>query len=69
MRYCEGNLQRAINRAGINRLGKKFTPHSFRYTYVTLLRNNVTADVVQKLAGHNSLEMTEYYTRKNIILE
>lgn len=66
MRYCEGNLQRAINRAGINRLGKKFTPHSFRYTYVTLLRNNVTADVVQKLAGHNSLEMTEYYTRKNL---
>lgn len=30
------------------------------------MRRIVPAETVQKLAGHNSLEMTEYYTRMNI---
>ena len=30
------------------------------------MRRIVLAETVQKLAGHNSLEMTEYYTRMNI---
>lgn len=37
-----------------------------RYTFITKMRRIVPAETVQKLAGHNFLEMTEYYTRMNI---
>jgi site-specific recombinase XerD len=30
------------------------------------MRRNVDGETVQKLAGHNSMEMTDYYTRSGI---
>ena len=30
------------------------------------MRRNCDGEIVQKLAGHNSMEMTEYYTRAAI---
>ena len=45
---------------------KKAYPHSFRFTYVTRMRRGLSAETVQKLAGHSSVEMTEYYTRAAI---
>ena len=41
-------------------------PHSFRFTYVTRMRRELPAEIVQKLAGHSSVEMTDYYTRAAI---
>lgn len=57
---------RAIELAGIKTEGRKLTPHSLRFTYITRMRRNVDGETVQKLAGHNSMEMTEYYTRAAI---
>ena len=36
--------------------------HSFRFTYVPRMRRELPAEIVQKLTGHSSVEMTDYYT-------
>lgn len=50
----------------INPNGRKLCPHSLRFTYVTRMRRNLTAEDVRKIVGHNSLEMTSYYTRYSL---
>lgn len=45
---------------------RKLVPHSLRFTYVTRMRRNVNGETVQKLVGHTSMAMTEYYTRAAI---
>lgn len=59
-------FSRAIQEAGINTEGRKLTPHSLRFTYITRMRREVAGETVQKMAGHNSMEMTDYYTRAAI---
>lgn len=44
----------------------ELAPHSLRFTYITRMRRNADGETVQKPAGHNSMEMTEYYTRDAI---
>jgi site-specific recombinase XerD len=40
----------------------KITPHSLRHHFVTtLLRRNVNAEAVRKLAGHAELSTTQRY--------
>jgi integrase len=64
--YIELTLHRAIAKAGINANGRKLAVHSFRYTYVTRIRRELSADIVMKLAGHTTVGMTEYYNKKVI---
>lgn len=64
--YLEAVFKRVLIRAGIDKRGRKLCPHSFRYTYVTKMRSMVGGETVQKLVGHTSIEMTEYYTRVSI---
>lgn len=48
-------------------VGKRIlTPHSLRYTYITRMRRIVAGETVQKIAGHASINMTDYYTRAAI---
>lgn len=56
-------LKNAMKKCNIDSTNRKLTPHSLRYTYVTRIRNLLPVDEVRKLVGHNSLEMTNYYTR------
>lgn len=46
---------------------RKLVPHSLRFTYVTRMRRTCTVDEVRKIVGHNSNEMTDYYTRPNLL--
>lgn len=64
--YLESVFHRVIIKAGIDSSDRKLCPHSFRFTYVTRMRRNVDAETVQKMVGHSSVEMTEYYTRAAI---
>lgn len=64
--YAEELLDKAIEKAGIERAGRKLVPHSLRYTYVTTARESVDADVVRQMVGHTTLRMTDYYTRPGI---
>lgn len=50
----------------INPNGRKLCPHSLRFTYVTRMRRSLTAEDVRKIVGHNSVEMTSYYTRYSL---
>lgn len=64
--YLEDVLNRQLVIAGIEKGDRKLVPHSFRFTYVTRMRRELPAEIVQKLAGHSSVEMTDYYTRAAI---
>lgn len=62
--FLRAHFYKALKNAGINRDGqRKLIPHSLRFTYVTKMRRNLNIELVQKLVGHTSPEMTEYYTR------
>jgi integrase len=43
--------------------GRKLVPHSLRYTYISRMRREVSAETLLKMTGHNSVEMVDYYTR------
>lgn len=64
--YLEDVLDKQMKKAGIEKGERKLVPHSFRFTYVTRMRRELPAEIVQKLAGHSSVEMTDYYTRAAI---
>lgn len=55
-----------LKKAGIDTEGRKIVPHSLRYTYVTRMRRILPVEDVQRLAGHTSARMTQYYTRSSI---
>lgn len=56
----------ALARARIDTGGRKLTPHSLRFTYVTKMRRTLPIDTVRKLVGHTDNKMTEYYTRGSL---
>ena len=64
--YLESCFKKALAKAGIETEGRRLIPHSLRYTYVTRMRRYAPIELVQKLAGHTSEGMTEYYTRFSI---
>ena len=64
--YAYKTFLRAAKRAGINFDGRKIVPHSLRYTYITRMRSFLPGETVRKLAGHSSVEMTDYYTRASL---
>lgn len=46
---------------------RKLSPHSFRFTYNTfMVYANFPQEVLRNMIGHNSVEMTDYYTRTNL---
>lgn len=59
----EGVFRRAVKAAGIDTAGRKLTPHSLRFTYVTKMRRTLPVDTVRRLVGHTDDAMTDYYTR------
>lgn len=64
--YAYKNFLRAVKMSGIPTEGRKISPHSLRYTYITKMRGQLSGETVRKLAGHSSIEMTDYYTRASL---
>lgn len=64
--YLETIFKSALKKAGIDTEGRKLTPHSLRFTYVTKMRRTLPVDTVRKLVGHTDNAMTEYYTRASL---
>lgn len=64
--FLETEFKRVVNRSSINVGNRKIVPHSLRFSYVTLMRRETDIEQVKKLVGHNSIAMTEYYTRFDI---
>ena len=65
--HLESVFKRVLIKKGFDISGRKLVPHSLRFTYVTVLRREVHAEDVQKIVGHNSVSMTEYYTRFSLL--
>lgn len=53
-------FRRSIRKAGLS--GKKYTPHTLRHTYATMLARNSDVSYIQKLLGHADLSTTMIYT-------
>jgi integrase len=51
-----------VESLGVDRKARKVTFHSTRRFFNTLLRRRVSGDVLRKMTGHDSDEMTEHYT-------
>jgi integrase len=64
--YIQDALPRAMKKAEIKHNGRKLVVHSFRYTYVTFMRRELSADIVMKLVGHTTVGQTDYYNKKII---
>ncbi len=64
--FVDDLFQEALDKAHIERKGRKLVVHSLRYTYVTIMRQILEGEVVQKMVGHSSIKMTDYYTRMDI---
>lgn len=52
-----------LENCGVEKNDRKLVPHSLRYTYITRMRRDCSAEDVKKLAGHSNIQMTDYYTR------
>lgn len=64
--YLEDIFEGVLKKSGIQTAGRKLTPHSLRYTYVTKMRRTLPIDTVRKLVGHTDDKMTDYYTRASL---
>ena len=52
----------AITKASIIPDGRKLIVHSLRYTYVTRMRRELSAEIVARMVGHLDEKTTDYYT-------
>ncbi|GAB6390928.1 MAG: tyrosine-type recombinase/integrase [Treponematales bacterium] len=46
--------------------GRKLVTHSLRYTYVTRMRRELSAEELMPMTGHVSVDMIDYYDRKTL---
>lgn len=57
---------------GIRRLaptdGRKLVPHSLRYTYISRMRREMSAEDLKNYTGHTSTAMVDYYSRRSLEL-
>lgn len=56
-----------LNKNGIDHKGRNITIHSLRFTYNSLMRNEISGDDLRLMVGHTSEKMTEYYDKTKAI--
>jgi integrase len=52
-----------LDRAGIDKEGRKLTPHALRYTYNTRMARLIPGEPLRLMIGHRDEAMTDQYTR------
>ena len=56
-----------LNINNIDCKGRNITIHSLRFTYNSLMRNEISGDDLRLMVGHTSEKMTEYYDKTKAI--
>ncbi len=56
-----------LTKNGIDHKGRNITIHSLRFTYNSLMRNEISGDDLRLMVGHTSERMTEYYDKTKAI--
>jgi integrase len=65
--YLEDRFAIGIKNAKIKmENGRVLTPHSLRFTYNTKMRRLIPGEKLRLMTGHESEQMTDYYTRTMI---
>jgi site-specific recombinase XerD len=58
-------VQRIVETASINSIGRPIHPHVLRHTFATRLLHKCDIRTVQQLLGHSALSSTQIYTHVN----
>ena len=77
--YAESVFYRALQRIGLvpeskgtkrrpATDGRRLVPHSLRYTYVSRMRRQMSAEDLKNYTGHSSTTMVDYYSRRSLDL-
>ncbi len=56
-----------LNKSGIDCRARNITIHSLRFTYNSLMRNEISGDDLRLMIGHTDERMTEYYDKSKAI--
>ena len=56
-------FKRVLKETGVYDPERRLIPHSLRFTYVTFMRTFLESEQVRRIAGHATMDMTDYYTR------
>lgn len=56
-----------LNNNGIDHKGRNITIHSLRFTYNSLMRNEISGDDLRLMVGHTTEQMTDYYDKSKAI--
>lgn len=64
-RITTRQVERIINKAGWNSLGRPVHPHMLRHTFATKLMRVTDIRTVQELLGHSNVTTTQIYTHPN----
>lgn len=63
--FSTRQLNRLVNKAGVEVLQKPIHPHIMRHTFATKIMLTCAMPVVQELLGHASITSTQIYTHPN----
>ncbi len=58
-------IQRIIQRAALDSIGRSIHPHILRHTFASRLMRKTSIRVIQELLGHKNLSSTQIYTHPN----
>jgi integrase len=64
--YVQDNLKRIMKKAGIEPNGRKLTVQSFRFTFITFMRQIVPLDTAMKPVIYRNIRMTDYCDKRSI---
>jgi integrase len=59
-------LPGALQRAGVQITGRNLVVHSLRHTYNTIMRQVLPEEILRKLTGHKTPEMTQHYDHPGV---
>ncbi len=61
------NIQKFMNRVGLEHFGKRLHPHILRHSYAThVLERTDNLELVRDLLGHSSIQATTIYTHLSV---
>lgn len=64
--FTNNHFKQVLRQNGIDVDGRNISAHSLRFTYNTMMRNQIEDDNLRLLLGHDSKKMTDYYDKSKI---
>lgn len=65
--YLLDHFKIILNKNGIDTESRNITIHSLRFTYNTLMKQEITGNDLRLMMGHVSEQMTDYYDKSKAL--